>query len=93
MKLSVGYWPQIASSTDHRIIVAVRRRSWRELNSWSFSGGLFRVLFNIFCVIQVLLMYLVRESLISQKQTNFVMKTHNFYFCIITYFTLYFFTL
>ena len=30
------------------IILAVRRRSWRELDSWSFGGGLFSVLFNIF---------------------------------------------
>ena len=30
------------------IILAVRRRSWSELDSWSFGGGLFWVLFNIF---------------------------------------------
>ena len=30
------------------IILAVRLRSWRKLDSWSFGSGLFGVLFNIF---------------------------------------------
>ena len=29
------------------IILAVRRRSWREFDRWSFGGGLFCVLFDI----------------------------------------------
>ena len=28
--------------------LVVRPRSWKELDSWSFGGRLFRVLFNIF---------------------------------------------
>ena len=28
-------------SSDHKSISAVRRRSWRELDSWSFGGRLF----------------------------------------------------
>ena len=28
-------------SSDHMIILAVRRRSWKELDNWSFGGGLF----------------------------------------------------
>ena len=27
--------------SDHMIILAVRRRSWRKLDSWSFGGGPF----------------------------------------------------
>ena len=30
------------------IILVVRPRRWKELDNWSFGGGLFRVLFNIF---------------------------------------------
>ena len=40
MELSVGYWAWIGSSGDHLIILVVRRRSQRELDSWSFGGGL-----------------------------------------------------
>ena len=29
------------SSSDHMIFLAVRRRSQRELDGWSFGGGLF----------------------------------------------------
>ena len=31
----------LGSSSDHIIILAVRRRSWRESDSWSLGGGLF----------------------------------------------------
>ena len=31
----------MGSLSDHMIISAVRRGSWRELDSWSFGGGLF----------------------------------------------------
>ena len=41
MELSVGYWAKIGSSSDHMIILAVKPRSWKELDSWSLSNGLF----------------------------------------------------
>ena len=47
MELSFGYWANIGSSSDHMIILVVRPTSWKELDSWSFGGGLLGVLFNI----------------------------------------------
>ena len=31
--LSVGYWAQVGSSSDHIIILAVTRWSWKEMDS------------------------------------------------------------
>ena len=39
---SDGKWNfqlEIGSSSDYMIILMMRRRSWRELDSWSFGSG------------------------------------------------------
>ena len=50
--LSVGCWALTGSSSDHIIILAVRRWSWKEMDSWSFGSGLFWVLFNVCSISQ-----------------------------------------
>ena len=76
VELSVGYWTWIGSSSDHMIILAVRRRSWRKMDSWSFGGGLFWVLFNIF------LINLSEKQFFSTNSTN--MQSYETYLFINT---------